>query len=243
MQQQGQAGSPSNPRGMPATDDEIREKYLERAIRELNTFARRLSRMLALPAGTANAGPRLRPSAGRHLHGQVLRSAGRGRGGRGLLRAQRKRADEVAQAPRHRSSGRLRDAVRQVPGSRHRPGRPVVRGPPAGGAGHRRTQAPGRDGPRRARRSSTISRSRWPRSSSLASGRSRPSPRRRRPCTRPTSTSRSMRSEPSVSSGAPFASSASGGLTSRRTDAASSRTALRARRCGDRHSASGKVRP
>ena len=25
---------------MPATDDEIREKYLERAIRELNAFAR-----------------------------------------------------------------------------------------------------------------------------------------------------------------------------------------------------------
>jgi uracil-DNA glycosylase len=40
MHAQGQAGPPSNPRGMPATDDEIREKYLERAIRELNSFAR-----------------------------------------------------------------------------------------------------------------------------------------------------------------------------------------------------------
>ena len=28
--------------GMPATDDEIREKYLERAIRELNHFTRDL---------------------------------------------------------------------------------------------------------------------------------------------------------------------------------------------------------
>jgi uracil-DNA glycosylase family 4 len=51
MQQQGQAGSPSNPRGMPVTDDEIREKYLERAIRELNTFARRLSECSHCPRG------------------------------------------------------------------------------------------------------------------------------------------------------------------------------------------------
>jgi uracil-DNA glycosylase family 4 len=51
MQQQGQAGSPSNPRGMPATDDEIREKYLERAIRELNTFAHRLSECSHCPRG------------------------------------------------------------------------------------------------------------------------------------------------------------------------------------------------
>ena len=33
---------PSNLPRMPATDDEIREKYLERAIRELNTFTREL---------------------------------------------------------------------------------------------------------------------------------------------------------------------------------------------------------
>ncbi len=36
---------------MPATDDEIREKYLERAIRELNTFARRLSECSQCPRG------------------------------------------------------------------------------------------------------------------------------------------------------------------------------------------------
>ena len=43
MQGQGEAGRAANPLGeMPATDDEIREKYLERAIRELNEFTRDL---------------------------------------------------------------------------------------------------------------------------------------------------------------------------------------------------------
>jgi uracil-DNA glycosylase len=51
MQPQGQARGPSNPTGVPATDDEIREKYLERAIRELNTFARRLSDCADCPRG------------------------------------------------------------------------------------------------------------------------------------------------------------------------------------------------
>jgi uracil-DNA glycosylase family 4 len=36
---------------VPATDDEIREKYLERAIRELNAFARRLSDCSQCPRG------------------------------------------------------------------------------------------------------------------------------------------------------------------------------------------------
>jgi uracil-DNA glycosylase len=51
MQPQGQARGPSNPTGVPATDDEIREKYLERAIRELNTFARRLGECELCPRG------------------------------------------------------------------------------------------------------------------------------------------------------------------------------------------------
>jgi uracil-DNA glycosylase len=51
MQSQGQERRPSNPRGVPATDDEIREKYLERAIRELNTFARRLGDCTHCPRG------------------------------------------------------------------------------------------------------------------------------------------------------------------------------------------------
>jgi uracil-DNA glycosylase len=36
---------------MPATDDEIREKYLERAIRELNTFTRELQSCSRCPRG------------------------------------------------------------------------------------------------------------------------------------------------------------------------------------------------
>ena len=36
---------------MPATDDEIREKYLERAIRELNAFARELQTCPHCPRG------------------------------------------------------------------------------------------------------------------------------------------------------------------------------------------------
>ena len=51
MHSQGQARQPSNPGGMPATDDEIREKYLERAIRELNTFARELQACSDCPRG------------------------------------------------------------------------------------------------------------------------------------------------------------------------------------------------
>jgi uracil-DNA glycosylase len=52
MHAQGQAGPPSNPRGMPATDDEIREKYLERAIRELNAFAREVQACRDCPRGS-----------------------------------------------------------------------------------------------------------------------------------------------------------------------------------------------
>jgi len=51
MQRQGQAALPSNPGSVPATDDEIREKYLERAIRELNSFAQRLTECDDCPRG------------------------------------------------------------------------------------------------------------------------------------------------------------------------------------------------
>jgi uracil-DNA glycosylase family 4 len=51
MHPQGQPREPSNPRGMPATDDEIREKYLERAIRELNAFAREVQGCRECPRG------------------------------------------------------------------------------------------------------------------------------------------------------------------------------------------------
>ncbi len=51
MHQQGQARPVSNPNAVPATDDEIREKYLERAIRELNTFAHDLQGCPHCPRG------------------------------------------------------------------------------------------------------------------------------------------------------------------------------------------------
>ena len=116
--------------GMPATDDEIREKYLERAIRELNHFTRDLQACDRCPRGN------LMPVLGSgHPQADVLLlkyapDAGGGRGGRRVLRPRRDRADEVAQAARHRSARRLRDAVREVPGRRHRrsPRRSASRG-------------------------------------------------------------------------------------------------------------------
>jgi len=52
MQGQGEPAGVSKPvGGMPATDDEIREKYLERAIRELNTFTRDLQACEHCPRG------------------------------------------------------------------------------------------------------------------------------------------------------------------------------------------------
>ena len=52
MQGQGRPVDPSKPAGpMPATDDEIREKYLERAIRELNTLTRELQGCRHCPRG------------------------------------------------------------------------------------------------------------------------------------------------------------------------------------------------
>ena len=52
MQARGQRRRPSNePVRMPATDDEIREKYLERAIRELNQLTREIQECEACPRG------------------------------------------------------------------------------------------------------------------------------------------------------------------------------------------------
>jgi uracil-DNA glycosylase len=51
MHVQGQAGRASNSAGVPATDDEIREKYLERAIRELNHLSRDLQACEQCPRG------------------------------------------------------------------------------------------------------------------------------------------------------------------------------------------------
>jgi uracil-DNA glycosylase family 4 len=51
MQSQGQAARTSNSNAMPATDDEIREKYLERAIRELNNLSREVQSCPNCPRG------------------------------------------------------------------------------------------------------------------------------------------------------------------------------------------------
>jgi uracil-DNA glycosylase family 4 len=51
MHSQGSSRDVSNPSLVPATDDEIREKYLERAIRELNHFARELQGCTQCPRG------------------------------------------------------------------------------------------------------------------------------------------------------------------------------------------------
>src|SRR5436309_187918 len=52
MHARGQQGPSSKPRGwMPVTDDEIREKYLERAIRELNQLTRELQACEHCPRG------------------------------------------------------------------------------------------------------------------------------------------------------------------------------------------------
>src|SRR6202140_5682304 len=52
MHRQGQERGPSNPsESMPVKDDEIREKYLERAIRELNTLTRELQACPYCPRG------------------------------------------------------------------------------------------------------------------------------------------------------------------------------------------------
>jgi len=52
MHAEGLASEPSKPpASMPATDDEIREKYLERAIRELNTLTRELQACPHCPRG------------------------------------------------------------------------------------------------------------------------------------------------------------------------------------------------
>jgi uracil-DNA glycosylase family 4 len=52
MQAQGGSPDPVNPGAMPpATDDEIREKYLERAIRELNALTREMQSCSECPRG------------------------------------------------------------------------------------------------------------------------------------------------------------------------------------------------
>ena len=103
---------------MPATDDEIREKYLERAIRELNaSHARHPGAAITVRAG------QLMPVLGSgHPQADImmLKYAPRpseieegvafyGRSGNALMKS--------LQRPADRSAGRLRHAVREVPGA------------------------------------------------------------------------------------------------------------------------------
>ena len=120
---------------MPATDDEIREKYLERAIRELNEFTRDLQACCSCPRGN------LMPVLGSgHPQADVFLLkyapapaeieegvAFYGRSGTALMKSLR--------PARHRSARRLRHAVRQVPGGRHFAG--LARVPRAAGRGDR----------------------------------------------------------------------------------------------------------
>ncbi len=52
MQPQGPGHRPPKPSAMPATDDEIREKYLERAIRELNLLTHEIHSCAHCPRGS-----------------------------------------------------------------------------------------------------------------------------------------------------------------------------------------------
>ena len=120
----GRQRSPSAPRTgrtirpMPATDDEIQEKYLERAIRELNQLTHRLQECSHCPRGSLMPVLGSGPSAGRRDAAQVRADGGGDRGGRRVLRPQRQRADEELQAARDRPARRLRDALREVPDRR-----------------------------------------------------------------------------------------------------------------------------
>ena len=109
------AGPSKTSEPMPVTDDQIREKYLERAIRELNSLTRELQGCTALSARQPDAGARLGPPAGRHHAAQALRAAFGGRGGRRVLRARGRRDDEVPQAPVDRPARGLRNALRKCP--------------------------------------------------------------------------------------------------------------------------------
>jgi hypothetical protein len=156
----------------------------------------------ALPPRQADAGARLRSPAGGHLHAQAGADGGGDRGGRRLLRPLWQRADEKLQAARHRSVGRLRHALRQMPDRRARPRRPGVRRPPGRGDRDRAAEDPRRHGragaadPQRpAGPALTADRA--------ARGTSSRSPRRSTLSTCPTSTTPSTRREPSSASGGP----------------------------------------
>ena len=225
------SGSGKVNRPMPATDDEIREKYLERAIRELNLLTRDIQACDALPPRRADAGARLRAPAGRHHAAQVRAAAVGDRGGRRLLRPRRRRADEVAAPPADRPARGLRHAVRQVPGPRHLARRPGVPRPRRRGDRDRLAQDHRHDGRGRAVRARRPRRCRWPGPLGRSSARSSRSRRRSRTSTCRTSTARSTTSAPSAPSGRRSGCSATGTPSCRRTERGARRSSCRSTGC------------
>ncbi len=125
---------------MPTTDDEIQEKYLERAIRELNQLTHRLqdcshcprgNLMPVLGSGHPQADVMLlkyAPTAAEIEEGVAFY----GRSGNALMKSFKRLG--------HRPAGRLRDAVRQVPG--RRPGRSPPRSASSGWSRRSRSSQP-----------------------------------------------------------------------------------------------------
>ena len=135
---------------MTVATDEIYEKYLQKAITEINALGDEVAQ--------AGAEPRV-PVVGsghparRRLPAQVRAARVGAAGGRRVLRTRRQRAPEVAAAAARRPDGDLRHELPEVRGRRRRG---VAAVPPARAA-HRPAEARRRDGRAGASRSSTPS--------------------------------------------------------------------------------------
>ena len=124
MHPQGAEPGPKKRQGAVSsiTDDEIREKYLERAIRELNDLGRELSACEDCPRGN------VMPVQGSgHPQADIMmlkRSATASEIEEGVAFYGRagNASDEELQAARHRSDRGLRDALREVPADRSHAG-------------------------------------------------------------------------------------------------------------------------
>ena len=147
VQPQGEGPTPSKESpAVPITEDQIKEKYLERAIRELNQLTHELQDCEECPRGSLMPVLGSGHPAGRRDAAQALAERRRDRGGRRLLRPLRHRGDEVAEAARDRSARRLRDALRQVPALRSGAGVADLRLPAGARGGDRRAALHRRDG-------------------------------------------------------------------------------------------------
>ena len=121
--------------------DEIYERYLRKAINEINELQ---AELLALADETHVPGPGLRPPARGRLPAQARAEARGDRRGRRVLRTRGQRAAEVAAAPRRRPARDLRDELPQVRDRGRRAGGAVA----DARAPHRAAEARRRDGDR-----------------------------------------------------------------------------------------------